>query len=91
MGDFGQNDPEHERQLRGSGIHSRGGHFCLDCGVPRMRRPGAMGLALTAFEVWRRLPPAQRRMLLEGARKQAPKAAAAALTYWRARKRPPLR
>jgi hypothetical protein len=50
-----------------------------------------MGLALTAFEVWRRLPPAQRRMLLEGARKQAPKAAAAALTYWRARKRPPLR
>ena len=46
-----------------------------------------MGLALTAFEVWRRLPPAQRRMILQEARRQGPKAAAAALTYWRARKR----
>jgi acyl-CoA reductase-like NAD-dependent aldehyde dehydrogenase len=34
-----------------------------------------MGLALTAFEVWRRLPPAQRRMILDSARKQAPRAA----------------
>ena len=65
-----------------------GARFCLDCGVPRVRRPGAMGLALTAFEVWRRLPPAQRRMILDSARKQAPRAAAAAVAYWRAR-RPP--
>jgi hypothetical protein len=57
----------------------------LDSGVPRIRRPGPMGLALTAFEVWRRLPPAQRRMLLDGARKQGPRAAAMALAYWRAR------
>jgi hypothetical protein len=79
MGDFGQNAPEHERQLQGvEDPLQEAGHFCLDGGVPRMRRPGAMGLALTAFEIWRRLPPAQRRMLLEGARKQAPKAAAAA-------------
>ncbi|HET9674867.1 MAG TPA: hypothetical protein VFP31_08635 [Gaiellaceae bacterium] len=55
--------------------------------MPRVRRPGAMGLALTAFEVWRRLPPAQRRMIVDATRKQAPRAAAAALTYWRARKR----
>jgi hypothetical protein len=46
-----------------------------------------MGLALTAFEVWRRLPPSQRRAILDTTRKQAPRAAAAALAYWRARKR----
>jgi acyl-CoA reductase-like NAD-dependent aldehyde dehydrogenase len=57
--------------------------------VPRIRRPGPIGLALTAFEVWRRLPPEQRRQLMDATRKQAPRAAAAALAYWRSR--PPRR
>jgi len=57
--------------------------------VPRLvRRPTPVGLALTAFEVWRRLPPAQRRQIAEMARKQGPRAAAAAFAYWRGRRRP---
>jgi hypothetical protein len=62
---------------------------CEDVRVPRIRRPGPIGLALTAFEVWRRLPPEQRRQLMDATRKQAPRAAAAALAYWRSR--PPRR
>ncbi len=54
-----------------------------------VRRPGPIGLALTAFEVWRRLPPEQRRQIMDATRKQAPRAAAAALAYWRSR--PPRR
>ena len=42
--------------------------------VPRLpylpgRRPGAIGLALTAYDLWRRLPEAQRRQLLEHGRR----------------------
>jgi hypothetical protein len=59
--------------------------------VPRIRRPGPVGLALTAFELWRRIPAAQRRQILDATRKQAPRAAATALKYWRARARPPHR
>jgi hypothetical protein len=57
--------------------------------MPRLRRPGPIGFALTAIEVWRRLPPDQRRQLMDATRKQAPRAAAAALRYWRGR--PPRR
>jgi hypothetical protein len=53
--------------------------------MPRVRPPGPIGLALTALEVWRRLPPRQRRQILDATRKQAPRAAAAALRYWRGR------
>ena len=59
--------------------------------MPRLRRPTPIGLALTAFEVWRRLPPAQRRQIVDATRKQAPRAAAAALRYWQARARRRLR
>lgn len=58
---------------------------CEDVRVPPLRRPGPTGLALTALEVWRRLPPAQRRQIMNATRKQAPRAAAAALAYWRSR------
>ena len=51
---------------------------CEDVRVPLIRRPGPIGLALTALEVWRRLPPEQRRQLMDATRKQAPRAAAAA-------------
>jgi hypothetical protein len=50
--------------------------------VPRgfpLRRPGAIGLALTAWDVWRRLPPKQRRQVIDIARKQGPKVAAKAM------------
>ena len=62
---------------------------CEDVRVPLIRRPGPIGMALTAFEVWRRLPPEQRRQIMDATRKQAPRAAAAALAYWRSR--PPRR
>jgi hypothetical protein len=40
------------------------------------RRFGPIGLALTAWDVWRRLPPKQRRQVLNAARKHGPKVAA---------------
>ena len=48
--------------------------------VPRMRRllgrrAGPIGIALTVFDIWRRIPPAQRRQLLEQTRKHGPKVA----------------
>jgi hypothetical protein len=48
--------------------------------MPRMKlaRPGALGLALTAYDIWRRLPPKQRKQLARLAREQGPKIAASA-------------
>jgi hypothetical protein len=34
---------------------------------------GPLGLALTAWDLWRRLPPKQRKQLLKAARKHGPK------------------
>ena len=51
------------------------------------RRAGPVAIALTAYDVWRRIPPAQRRQLIDATRKQAPIAVAAMLRYWR--NRPP--
>jgi hypothetical protein len=57
--------------------------------VPRItklatRRLGPLGLALTAWDVWRRLPPEQRRWVAAQAREQGPALAQRAL---RARRR----
>lgn len=41
------------------------------------RRAGPLGLALTAWDIWRRLPPKQRQRLIQGARKHAPTVARA--------------
>jgi hypothetical protein len=49
------------------------------------RRAGPVGLALTLYDLWRRLPPAQRKQLLETTRKHGPRIAAKAM---KARKRP---
>ena len=49
------------------------------------RRLGPVGLALTAYDVWRRLPARQRRQLLELARTQGPRVAAKALAQGRRR------
>lgn len=40
------------------------------------RRAGPIGLALTAFDIWRRLPPKQRRQILAATRKHGPRVAA---------------
>jgi hypothetical protein len=42
------------------------------------RRLGPLGLAITAYDVWRRLPPSYRRRLLEEGRRHAPTVAAQA-------------
>jgi hypothetical protein len=39
------------------------------------RRLGPLGLALTAWDVWRRLPPRQRRWVFKQARKHGPRIA----------------
>jgi hypothetical protein len=60
--------------------------------MARLRRPGAIGLALTAYDIWRRLPPSQRRQIMGAARRHGPKiakAAAAAAAAKRASKKGP--
>jgi hypothetical protein len=61
----------------------------LDGAMRRMpTNPLAFGLAL--LRLWRKLPPAQRRVLLQAARKHVPRLAggAAAAASARARRRP---
>ena len=45
--------------------------------MPRLnslgRRAGPIGIAFTALDLWRRLPPKQRKQLLAAARKHGPK------------------
>lgn len=41
----------------------------------RLRRPGAIGLALTAWDIWRRIPRRHRKTILRQARKHGPKVA----------------
>jgi hypothetical protein len=43
------------------------------------RRVGPLGIALTAYDIWRRLPESQRRRLLEQGRKHGPRIAAEAV------------
>jgi hypothetical protein len=62
--------------------------------VPRLRylltrRMGPVGIALTAFDVWRRIPPRHRRRILAEARKHGPRLAKAAAARRRNRRRPP--
>ena len=50
--------------------------------MPRLRltrRAGPIGIALTAWDIWRRLPPRQRKQVLDIARKHGPKVAARVL------------
>jgi hypothetical protein len=51
--------------------------------MPRLR-PGPIGIAVTLWDVWRRLPPKQRKQVLNLARKHGPKAASKALQMRRA-------
>jgi hypothetical protein len=58
---------------------------------PFARVPGPLGVAVAAWDVWRRLSPKQRRLLLAQMRKHGPKVAEQALGAYRAfrRGRPP--
>jgi len=50
--------------------------------MPRLRltrRAGALGTALTLWDLWRRLPPKQRRFLVKQARAHGPRLAKQAL------------
>jgi hypothetical protein len=53
-----------------------------------LRRPGAFGVALTLYDVWRRLPAAQRKRILDAARTHGPRVASRA---YELRRRPPRR
>jgi hypothetical protein len=56
--------------------------------VPRLKglRPGPVGIAITVFDVWRRLPPRQRKLVVKLARKHGPKAAEKLIKLQRARR-----
>lgn len=59
-------------------------------GVARPRlsaRTGAFGMALTLWDLWRRLPPRQRRWVFKQARKHGPRVAKNVMAAQRARKR----
>lgn len=43
------------------------------------RRAGPLGLALTAYDIWRRIPPAQRRRIIAATREHGPRLAATAV------------
>jgi hypothetical protein len=40
------------------------------------RRAGPLGVALTAWDIWRRIPPRHRRAIIKQARKHGPRVAA---------------
>jgi hypothetical protein len=52
---------------------------------PLIRPPGAIGLALAAYDIWRRIPPKHRKQLLKQAGKHGPRIAAKAVKYQRRR------
>jgi hypothetical protein len=55
--------------------------------VPKLpRNAGPIGLALTAYDVWKRLSPRQRRLIAKQAKKYGPQIAAQALRSARAAK-----
>ena len=45
-------------------------------GFRSLRRAGPIGLALTAWDIWRRIPPRHRKTIVKQARKHGPKVAA---------------
>jgi hypothetical protein len=49
-------------------------------------RPGPVGLALALYDVWRRLPPRQRKQLMQLARKHGPTVAKRVMEMQRGRR-----
>jgi hypothetical protein len=54
----------------------------------RLRRTGTLGLALTAWDIWRRIPKQHRRAIMKQARKHGPRVASRLM---QGRRRPPKR
>jgi hypothetical protein len=50
------------------------------------RRAGPLGLALTAWDIWRRIPPRHRKTIIKQARKHGPTIAKRAIQYQRSRR-----
>jgi hypothetical protein len=50
------------------------------------RRLGPIGLALTAYDVWRRIPKSYRRRIISEVAKQGPRLAKEASRYYRNRR-----
>jgi hypothetical protein len=66
--------------------------MCQDQGMAKFKkfRPSPWAITIAAWDVWRRLPPAQRRQVVDAARKHGPKLAAGAakaVTHRRRRRR----
>jgi hypothetical protein len=57
--------------------------------MPRLRlgRVGPVGVALTLFDIWRRLPPKQRKLVAQQVRKHGPRLAKQALNAQQNRRR----
>jgi hypothetical protein len=51
------------------------------------RRTGTLGVALTAWDIWRRIPKQHRRLIVRQARKQGPRVAAKLMEQRRRRRR----
>jgi hypothetical protein len=61
-----------------------------NAGVARLRltrRVGPVGVALTLYDIWRRLPPRQRRWVMKQARTHGPRLAKQMLQAQRRRRR----
>lgn len=52
------------------------------------RRAGPIGVALTAWDIWRRIPPRHRKMLVKQARKHGPRIAVRVIQAQQRRRRP---
>jgi hypothetical protein len=50
------------------------------------RRAGPIGIALTAYDIWRRIPPRQRRQIIAATRKHGPRVAAKVVEAGRKRR-----
>jgi hypothetical protein len=55
-------------------------------GRPLTRRLGPIGVAMTAWDIWRRIPPKQRRQILDQARKHGPRLASQVMKARRRRR-----
>jgi hypothetical protein len=56
--------------------------------MSRLIPTNPVAAGLFAYTMWRKLPPAQRRLLLQAARTHGPRVAAAAAAAAKARKKP---
>jgi hypothetical protein len=58
--------------------------------MPKLtRRAGTFGLALTLWDVWKRIPPHHRKRIMKQARKHGPRLAARAMKAQQARRQRP--